>query len=259
MKNKIVLMVIAIIIFLVLMGVVVLGAVGNFKGIKENPIATITIEGYETPIVVELYPEIASNTVNNFITLANNGFYNGLIIHRVEKDFVIQGGDPEGTGNGGPTLSAIDSTIEKGSDADKEYTIVGEFTKNGYKKNTLKHERGVISMARSSYSGEIVREGYNSAGSQFFICQKNAPSLNGLYAGFGKVTSGMETVDKISEVELKVEKNEETGEETKTSKPEKDVVISSITIDTKGVEYGKPKTEEPFDYTSWYMKKYYGM
>ena len=146
MKNKIVLMVIAIIILIILMGTVVIGIVGNFKGVKDNPIATITIEGYETPIVVELYPQIAPNTVNNFITLANNGFYNGLIIHRVEKNFVIQMGDPQGTGNGGPTLSAIDSSIEKGSDADKEYTIVGEFTKNGYKKNTLKHERGVISI-----------------------------------------------------------------------------------------------------------------
>ena len=259
MKNKIVLMVIAIIILIILMGTVVIGIVGNFKGVKDNPIATITIEGDETPIVVELYPQIAPNTVNNFITLANNGFYNGLIIHRVEKNFVIQMGDPQGTGNGGPTLSAIDSSIEKGSDADKEYTIVGEFTKNGYKKNTLKHERGVISMARSSYSGEVIREGYNSAGSQFFICQKDAPSLNGLYAGFGRVISGMETVDKISEVELHVDKNEETGEETKTSKPEKDIVISSITVDTKGLEYNKPETQEPFDYTSWYMKKYYGI
>lgn len=259
MKNKIVLMVIAILILASLIGVVVVGAVGKYAGIKENPVATITIEGYETPIVVELYPEIAPNTVNNFITLANNGFYNGLIIHRVEKNFVIQGGDPEGTGNGGPTLSAIDSTIEKDSDEDKEYTIVGEFTKNGYKDNTLKHERGVISMARASYSGEIAQEGYNSAGSQFFICQKDAPSLNGLYTGFGKVISGMETVDEIAEVELVVEKDEETGEETQTSKPAEDVVISSITIDTKGVEYGKPETKEPFDYSSWYLKKYYGM
>ena len=235
MKNKIVLMVIAIIILIILMGTVVIGIVGNFKGVKDNPIATITIEGYETPIVVELYPQIAPNTVNNFITLANNGFYNGLIIHRVEKNFVIQTGDPEGNGSGGPKFSSLD------------------------KKNTLKHERGVISMARFSYSGEVIREGYNSAGSQFFICQKDAPSLNGLYAGFGKVISGMETVDKISEVELHVDKNEETGEETKTSKPEKDIVISSITVDTKGLEYNKPETQEPFDYTSWYMKKYYGI
>ena len=259
MKNKIVLMSITILIVVALIGVVVSGAVGKSIGIKDNPIATIQIEGYENPIIVELYPEIAPNTVSNFITLANNGFYNGLIIHRVEKNFVIQTGDPEGTGEGGPTLSAIDNTIEKGSDADKKYTIVGEFAKNGYKGNNLKHERGVISMARPSYSGEVVREGYNSAGSQFFICQKDAPSLNGLYAGFGKVISGMETVDKISEVELNVEKDEETGEEAKTSKPVQDIVISSITIDTKGVEYNKPKTREPFDYTSWYMKKYYGI
>ena len=114
-------------------------------------------------------------------------------------------------------------------------------------------------MARSSFSSDLVQEGYNSAGSQFFICLADAPSLNGLYAGFGKVISGMETVDKIAEVELAVEKDEQTGEEVKTSKPKTDVIISSITIDTKGVQYEKPEIKEAFDYSAWYMKKYYGM
>lgn len=274
MSKKVVIMIIAIVAVIVLIGFVLVGVIGKITqdtirgAIEENnteklsnvdnPIAEIKVEGYDEPIVVELYPQYAENTVKNFIALANNGFYNGQIVHRVEKDFVIQTGDPEGNGSGGPTYSSIDSSIEKGSEADKSYSIAGEFTRNGYN-NTLKHERGVIAMARSSYSAELVKEGYNSAGSQFYICLEDTPSLNGLYAAFGRVISGMETVDKISEVELGVNKDEETGIETKTSKPKDDVVISSITVDTKGVEYGKPEIMEAFDYTAWYMKKYYGM
>ena len=260
--NKKAIIIVAIAAIVVLIGLVLVGIIGNATNKIENPIATIKVEGYDEPIVIELYPDKAPNTVNNFITLANNGFYNGVIIHRVEKDFVIQTGDPEGNGTGGPTFSAIDSSIEKGSDADKQYSIVGEFTKNGYK-NDLKHQRGVVSMARSSYAAEIIQEGFNSAGSQFFICLNDAPSLNGLYAAFGKVISGMETVDKISEVELgeDVTTNEETGEETrkKTTKPAQDVVISSVTVDTKGARYEAPKVQEAFDYSAWYFSKYYGM
>ena len=274
MNKKTIAIIIAIVLVIVLIGFVTVGVVGKItqdiiKGeIEENnakelesvnnPVATINVEGYEEPIVIELYPQVAPNTVKNFIALVNNGFYNGHIVHIVEKDFVIQTGDPEGNGSGGPTYSSIDTSIEKGSDNDKKYSIVGEFTRNGYD-NKLKHERGVVAMARSSFTAELVKEGYNSAGSQFYICLNDAPSLNGLYAGFGRVISGMETVDKISEVELAVEKNEETGEETKTSKPKEDVKISSITVDTKGVNYEKPEVQEAFDYSAWYMKKYYGM
>ncbi|MDE5831125.1 MAG: peptidylprolyl isomerase [Clostridia bacterium] len=114
-------------------------------------------------------------------------------------------------------------------------------------------------MARSSYSSDLLEEGYNSAGSQFYICLKDAPSLNGLYAAFGKVISGMDTVDKISEVELGVNKNEKTGEETPTTKPANDVVIKSIRVETNGVNYGIPKVHDAFDYSAWYMKKYYGI
>lgn len=259
MNKKSIIMMIAIILIIVLIGTVAYGTVRKYTQKVQNPIATINVNGYDTPIVIELYPEKALNTVKNFIALANSGFYDGLIIHRVEKDFVIQGGDPKGDGSGGPTFSALDSSIEKDSDADKEYTIVGEFSRNGYD-NDIKHERGVISMARSSYSAEVMTEGYNSAGSQFFICLANNPNLNGQYAAFGKVISGMEeTVDKIAEVELGTEKNEETGEETKTNKPKEDVVISKIRVETNGVEYGKPEISEKFDFSSWYMKKYYGM
>lgn len=255
MSKKSMIMLVAIILIVVLIGLVLFGVFQKFGVKRENPTATITIEGYDAPIVVELYPDEAPNTVKNFITLANNGFYDGLIIHRVEKDFVIQGGDPKGDGTGGPTARAIDSNIQEGSDEDYEYSIVGEFSKNGYK-NDISHERGVISMARTSYTTELLKEGYNSGGSQFFICLKDTPSLNGLYTAFGRVTSGMETVDKIAEVKLKVDVDED-GKETKTSKPETDVKISSIKVDTHGVEYGKPEISKAFDLTSWYMNRYY--
>ena len=258
MNKKTFIMAVAIIILLVLIGLVLVGIIGKMTNKIENPIATIKIEGYDEPIVAELYPEYALNTVKNFIALANGEFYDDLIIHRVEKDFVIQGGDPNGDGSGGPSMSDIDKSIEKGSDKDKKYSINGEFIKNGYD-NPLNHERGVLSMARSSYQAELLEEGYNSAGSQFFIMLSNSPNLNGTYTGFGKVISGMETVDAIANVELGVDKNEEDGTETQTTKPAKDVVISSIRVDTKGVEYGKPEVHEAFDYSSWYMKRYYGL
>ena len=123
MSKKKIILIIAIILVVFLIGEVLFGFIGKSAKTQEHPIATITFEGYEEPVVIELYPEYALNTVKNFIALANNEFYDGLIIHRIEKDFVIQGGDPEGTGNGGPSLSAIDKSIEKGSDADKKYQI----------------------------------------------------------------------------------------------------------------------------------------
>ena len=260
MKKDTIIMIIVIVLIIALIGAIGFAASKAIKKLTykpENPVATITFEGYDEPIVVELYPEYAPNTVKNFITLAQNGFYNGLKIHRVEE-YVIQGGDPNGNGSGGPTLSAVDKSIAEDSDADKEYTIVGEFKANGYD-NPIVHEKGVISMARTSYgTAELATEGYNSAGSQFFICTKYMQAWNGQYAAFGKMTSGWDTLDKISNVELKVEKNEETGVETKTSTPAQDVIISSITVDTKGVEYGAPSTLEPFNYYNWYFSRMYG-
>ena len=147
--------------------------VKNTKKSKENTIqATITIEG-GGQIVLALYPDLAPQSVRNFASLARQGFYDGLVFHRIMKDFMIQGGDPQGVGIGGPG-----------------YSIKGEFSDNGFA-NDLKHKRGVLSMARS--------RDYNSAGSQFFIMHGDAPSLDGSYAAFGKVISGMETVDAIAE------------------------------------------------------------
>ena len=138
-----------------------------------NPIVTITMDNGDV-MKAELYPEVAPNTVNNFISLVKKGFYDGLIFHRVIRGFMIQGGCPQGTGMGGPG-----------------YSIKGEFSQNGFK-NDLKHTEGVLSMARSMMP--------NSAGSQFFIMHKDAPHLDGAYAAFGKVTEGMDVVNKIAEV-----------------------------------------------------------
>lgn len=171
---------------------------------SKHPVVTITMKNGDV-MKAELYPEIAPNTVNNFISLINKGFYNGIIFHRVIRGFMIQGGCPDGTGMGGPG-----------------YSIKGEFTQNGFQ-NDLKHEPGVLSMARTMMP--------NSAGSQFFIMHKNSPHLDGAYAAFGKITEGMDIVDKIAT--------------TKTSygdRPVEDQVIESITVDTLGETYPEPET-----------------
>lgn len=169
---------------------------------SKNPIVTINMNDGSV-IKLELYPEIAENTVKNFISLINSGFYNGLIFHRVIDGFMIQGGCPKGIGTGGPG-----------------YTIKGEFAHNGVK-NDLKHERGVISMARAMDP--------DSAGSQFFIMHETSPHLDGSYAAFGKVTEGMDVVDKIAAVQTDRE-----------DRPLNEQKIASMTVDTFGVEYEAP-------------------
>ena len=172
---------------------------------SKNPITTITMENGKS-ITIELYPEIAPNTVNNFISLIKKKYYDGLLFHRVIADFMIQGGCPKGTGTGGPG-----------------YKINGEFLSNGFK-NDLKHKEGVISMARSSEP--------NSAGSQFFIMHKDAQSLDGNYAAFGKVIEGMDEVDKM--VNVKKDRND------KPLVPEK---ILEVTVDCFGENYPEPEIE----------------
>jgi peptidyl-prolyl cis-trans isomerase B (cyclophilin B) len=153
----------------------------------------------------ELYPDKAPNTVNNFLSLVQKGFYNGLIFHRVIAGFMIQGGDPDGIGTGGPG-----------------YRIKGEFAHNGFKKNDISHKRGVLSMARA--------QNPNSAGSQFFVMHADADYLDGEYAAFGRVTEGMETVDEIAKT--KTDWNDRPYEEQK---------IKSVTAETFGVQYPAPE------------------
>lgn len=166
---------------------------------KPHPTAVIRVRDYGD-IELELYQDVAPNTVANFISLAKDGFYNGLTFHRIVPGFVLQGGDPLGNGYGGPG-----------------YSIKGEFSDNGFE-NNLKHEAGVISMARS--------QSYDSAGSQFFICTEETPGLDGQHAAFGKVTSGMEVVYAIEKVQTDA-----------NDKPLEDIVIESITVDEKGGDY----------------------
>jgi peptidyl-prolyl cis-trans isomerase B (cyclophilin B) len=173
------------------------------KKMAQNPIVTITMENGDV-IKAELYPEIAPNTVNNFISLIKKNFYDGLIFHRVIKGFMLQGGDPEGSGMGGPG-----------------YGIKGEFSSNGFK-NDLKHTEGVLSMARSMMP--------NSAGSQFFIMHKTSPHLDGDYAAFGKVTEGLEIVNKIAETE--------TDWNDRPTTPQ---VMKTVTVETFGVDYPEPE------------------
>lgn len=169
---------------------------------EDNPIVTITMENNEQ-IVIELFPSIAPNTVTNFVSLIEEGFYDGVIFHRVIPGFMIQGGDPEGTGSGGPG-----------------YSIPGEFNANNFN-NPLPHERGVISMARTNDP--------NSAGSQFFIMHDHSPHLDGNYAAFGKVIEGMAIVDNIAVVE------------TRGEAPKEDQRMKTVTVETHGIEYGAPE------------------
>ena len=172
----------------------------------KNPIVTITMENGGV-IKAELYPEVAPNTVNNFVDLVNRGFYDGLIFHRVIPGFMIQGGCPEGTGTGGPG-----------------YSIKGEFTSNGFK-NDLKHSKGVLSMARAMHP--------DSAGSQFFIMVEDAPHLDGQYASFGKVIEGMDEADKIVKSKRDV-----------YDRPYEDQVIKTMTVDMQGESFKEPEIIE---------------
>ena len=170
----------------------------------QNPIVTINMQNGKS-VKLELYPEKAPQTVNNFLSLVKKGFYNGLIFHRVIAGFMIQGGDPQGTGMGGPG-----------------YQIKGEFSGNGFAGNDISHKRGVLSMARSQRP--------NSAGSQFFIMHEDGEFLDGQYAAFGAVIEGMETVDEIANVKT------DWGD-----RPYEDQVIASMTAETFGVEYPEPE------------------
>lgn len=252
MKTKKIIMIVAIILIVVLTGFVGYTIYQKVTFKKQNPIVTMEIEGIGT-MKLELYPDQAPNTVANFITLANRGFYDGLTFHRIVKDFMVQGGDKDGTGSGSPTLSAI----EDGASETENYAIKGEFVQNGFNKNTIRHEKGVISMARSDYSQMgVYEEGYNSAGSQFFIMTGDNATLNGYYAAFGKVIEGMEVLDKLNETEVTTADETEGAE---ASKPVNPPVIKSVRVDTFGVDYGKPNTVKPFDYNSYLQQMYSGM
>lgn len=250
-KVKNISLIIAIVVVLVLISKVCFEIYKNVTMEVKNPIATMEVEGYGT-VKIELYPDQAPETVANFIKLANNGFYNGLTFHRTIPDFMIQGGDKNGDGTGSPTLK----NLLGDSAEDKEYAIKGEFLANQVK-NTIKHKKGTISMARSDYSSLGLNEqGYNSAGSQFFIVTTDmTSSLDGSYAAFGQVTEGYDIVEKIANVDVVTrDENAEEG----LNKPVNPPVIKSLSVETFGVDYGTPETLDVFDYQS-YLQQMYGI
>ena len=255
--------IIAIILLIVGIGYVSYGIIQKLTKKVQNPIATIEVQDYGT-IKVELYPDQAPNTVTNFIALANRGFYNGLTFHRVIPGFMIQGGDKNGDGTGTPTLDDL-----KGNGDTSTYAIKGEMIANNYTSNKIKLEKGVIAMARSDYSSissTLTEEGYNSAGSQFFIMHEDNTSLNGMYAGFGKVIEGMDVVNKIANTDVTYRSSElkdgeetpkdENGKKLTADMPINKQVITNITVETYGVNYGEPETMKPFDYYNYLMKYY---
>ena len=279
----------------------------------QNPVVTMEVENFGT-IKIELYPEIAPETVSNFIRLANNGFYDGSTFHRVVEDFMIQGGSTNGDGTGSAYLSDLytnidgeidvdayceltgstkkeyeeltkqieeqnsdetsnestdenstnettDSTSEDTEEAtyiDEEYTIPGEFISNGYRQNNLNLTEGVLAVARSDYGSStstLLEASYNSGNAQFFIMTSNDyTSITGYYTGFGKVIEGMDVVKEVAQVEVKA--SDEEDETSEVSTPVEDVIITSVRVETYGVDYGLPETLEPFDYMSWLYSQY---
>lgn len=198
----------AVIVILITAGIYIYGGKNDMNAEEEmkNPEVTIEMDTGKQ-IVVELYPEVAPNTVNNFVYLIEDGFYDGLIFHRVIEGFMIQGGDPEGTGTGGPG-----------------YSIKGEFSSNGFE-NDISHDRGVISMARSNHP--------DSAGSQFFIMHQDSPHLDGDYAAFGKVIEGIKVVDEIAAADTNYQ-----------DKPKEPQIMKKVTVETFGREFEEPEKVE---------------
>ena len=226
-KNRIYLII--LILAIALIGYMVYGYYQKKTFVLKNPVVTMEIENYGT-VKMELYPEMAPNTVRNFIKLINDGYYNGLTFHRVEES-LIQGGDKEGTGSG-----------------ETEYTIPGEFKINGFKDNTLSFTRGTLGLARADYSiyyyytgdPSYLSMGYDSGYSQFFILTEDQTDYNEYYCAFGKVIEGIEIVDEITKIETTTEVNEETGETENTATPVNPPVIKSMTVDTFGIDYKEP-------------------
>lgn len=231
MKKKIFLASLGLVLILVIIAYMVYGYYYKKTLKTEHPIVTMEIADYGT-VKIELYPEMAPNTVRNFIKLINEGYYNGLTFHRVEES-LIQGG-----------------AKEEADDSETEYTIEGEFEVNGYKENTLSFEEGTIGLARQDYSmyyyytgdSSYLEEGYNSGYAQFFITAEDcSEDFDGYYCAFGKVIEGMDIIKQITKIETVVETDEETGETEETTTPVNPPVINSMTVDTFGIEYNEPE------------------
>lgn len=278
-KVKKILLFFIVIALIIAIGFVTVSFVLSKTEKKSNPIVTMEIEGYGT-VKIELYPDMAPNTVKNFIKLAQKGYYDGKTISDI-ADGLIEGGfdlstesDDSSTEEVGPKLSNIKNLAE--GEEDKSYAIKGEFIENGDNDNTLSHKRGVISMARKSYTqyqqeiamvqmmgytdyvNTLVQKMYDSQGSGFFILTEDKTEFDGTYAAFGEVREGMDVVDAISKIELKTTTSDD-GTETKTNEPVNAPVITKVTVDTFGVDYGDPEVIDMFDFDAvfnMFMKNY---
>lgn len=256
MKEKLILTlkIIAILAIVIAIGLICFNAVKAKTEKIQNPIVTLEIENYGN-VKIELYPEYAPNTVANFIKLVQAGYYNEKVVYGEDDLCLYVGRQADGTIDE-PTLSKIDSSIESGSEADTKYQIFGEFVANGYEKNTLRHEKGIVSMIRSDYTQQmstLSEESYNSATTQIGVIMNDEEgrNLNGLYAAFGKITEGLDIVEKIYNEAIIEEKTEEEASSSSIDAYANKPVIKNATVDTFGVDYGVPETLEYFDYQAY--------
>lgn len=251
-KLKNILWIIAVLVLIALVGTVAWGYYKKATMVVKNPIVTMEVENFGT-IKMELYPDQAPEAVSNFIKLANNGFYDGTQFHRIVKDFMVQAGTKNGDGTTDATIGDL-----KGTESTDKYSIKGEFLANNVN-NTIKFEEGTLAMARADYtqySSSLKSQSYNSGCSQFFIMTKTNTNLNGYYTAFGKVTEGLDVLHQIESVEVKVADGQESTKGAEVSTPVNPPKVTSIRVETYGVDYGMPDTLTPFDYTSWLYKQY---
>lgn len=277
-KVKKILLILIVLVLICAIGWVSVNFVLSKTDKKSNPVVTMEVEGYGT-IKIELYPDMAPNTVKNFVKLAQRGFYNEKTFTDIE-DGLIRGGlieteNSDGTTKlEGPKTSNLHDLAD--GEKDTEYSIKGEFIENGFNTNTLSHQRGTISMYRktyndyqqemamvktmgySSYVDTLLNELYDSQSGGFFITTEDKTSLDGTYAAFGRVTEGMDVVEKISKVELQKSTGDD-GTESTTTKPVTAPVIKNVTVETYGVDYGDPEVRDLFDFDaifSMFMQNY---
>ncbi len=277
-KVKKILLILIVLVLICAIGWVSVNFVLSKTDKKSNPVVTMEVEGYGT-IKIELYPDMAPNTVKNFVKLAQRGFYNEKTFTDIE-DGLIRGGLTETENSDGTTKleGPKTSNLHDLADGEKdtEYSIKGEFIENGFNTNTLSHQRGTISMYRktyndyqqemamvktmgySSYVDTLLNELYDSQSGGFFITTEDKTSLDGTYAAFGRVTEGMDVVEKISKVELQKSTGDD-GTESTTTKPVTAPVIKNVTVETYGVDYGDPEVRDLFDFDaifSMFMQNY---
>lgn len=255
-KIKFVALVIIAIVLIAITGVLIYNGVNSINSSPNRPVATFELQDYGT-IKIELYPEYAPNTVSNFIALIEAGYYNNKVIYGKDDICLYMARNAEDNAEG-PTVSLIDSSIETGSEDDYEYEINGEFVANGFEQNTLRHEKGVISLNRSDYSTYgLTEKGYNSGSAQFSVLMQDSSELNGMYCAFGRVTEGLDILEKIyNELEVTASEDGEETEEGSIKEFASMPVITNASVEKYSVDYGTPEVHEAFDLQSYITELY---